>query len=169
MIAIVVDVDSEAVKLGLKKLRKRMPQVHQRILGLLGEAVVAKSSKSYLRGGHPLNRVTGLLAQSVTESPELHKRYVVVGTNVPYGAVHEFGLTVTVPAHRRSWKKGKRKKKGSQTSRGRTKGHSWAVESYTATYPKRPFVAPAISDIMDGMKARKIIKQTLIEELKRCL
>jgi len=152
VIAIVVDVDSEAVKLGFKKIEARRPEINRRILGLLGSAVVARADSKYLTGGHPLHRVTGLLAQSVTESPDPGPGYIDVGTNVPYGIVHELGLTVTVPAHRRT-----------------RNGKSYQVGTYTANYPKRAFMAPAIADIFQTMKARTIIQQTLKEELKRCL
>lgn len=64
-------------------------------------------------------------------------RFIEVGTDVAYGAVHEFGGTVsqTVGRHTRSSAFGRA-----------TKPYQVGPYRRTARYPARPFLAPALAD-----------------------
>ena len=90
MIDYTIDFDAGPVVKRLKKIGADMPEINRRILGLLSEAVVAKTP-DYLRGPRPelLGVVTGKLMQSITY--KVYTDYAEVGTNLAYAAIHEYG------------------------------------------------------------------------------
>lgn len=125
-------------------------------------SLTALVKAAYL-SGDPLHVQTGTLRRSITYRIDQSITEVsgVVGTNVPYAKVHEFGLTVTqqVRAHARTQVMGhnqapslaeilamkKKDLKSKTTASGRFKGGTAQVRGFTRqiTYPKRAFMAPA--------------------------
>ena len=98
----------------------------------------------YLRrgGGAPVaDRLTtrsGRLARSIAVNLAGLPRFATVGTNVIYAPPHEFGGRVTqqVPQHTRSVVFGRR-----------VAPFSVGPYSRTVTFPKRPFLTPAVRDV----------------------
>ena len=90
MIDYSIDLDAGPVVRKLKRIGADMGEINRRILGLLSEAVVTKTP-DYLRGPRPelLGVVTGKLMQSITY--KVYSDYAIVGTNLPYAAIHEYG------------------------------------------------------------------------------
>ena len=75
-------------------------------------------------------RLRGTLAgnQAINQNKQL--RWIEGGTDLVYGAVHETGGTFSIPGHIRTHKK---------------TGFRIGVRPHTATYPARPFLAPALA------------------------
>ena len=98
----------------------------------------------YLRrgGGAPVaDRLTtrsGRLARSIAVNLARLPRFATVGTNVVYAPPHEFGGRVTqqVPQHTRSVVFGRR-----------VAPFSVGPYSRTVTFPKRPFLTPAVQEV----------------------
>lgn len=118
----------------------------RRIILLKGAFAIQKevTTKTIKRGrsGPPLaNRLTfrsGTLTRSIAVAHD--GEAVEVGTNLIYGSVHENGGTFAIPAHTRRTKSGKRA----------------LVKAHNATFPKRPFLAPALKSTQ---KKRLLIAQ----------
>ncbi len=91
----------------------------------------------------PLHQRTGKLFNSINYSPvEVgdHRVSSNVGTNIKYAAVHELGLTVTVPEHQRTM---------SAVFGRPVEPRMITVGQHEASYPVRAFLAPSISDTAD--------------------
>jgi phage gpG-like protein len=105
---ILVSVPSSSVLLKLPgfapRLHARLVQVTKRLAIMLQRYV--KESKL---SGQVLNVRTSTLHRSINQRVDEDKVIGYVGTNVPYGRIHEFGFhgTVTVREHLRRTVKGK--------------------------------------------------------------
>ena len=119
-------------------------QVQQRITTRLRDAIqrAALDLMAYVKGqkltGQVLNVRTGRLRRSITQRVETEaggKIVGLVGTNVKYGRVHEFGFkgAQKVKAHTR--------KLGGK--RVPVRAHSRQVD-----IPKRPFLGPSLNEKM---------------------
>lgn len=100
MVGAEFEFDYSEVNEGIKKLIKNSNELSRLILGYTGEEVVNNSVKNYL-SGQVLKRRTGKLAQSMRWK-FVNDWKVLVGTHLPYGPTHEFGLTLT--RNGKSWK-----------------------------------------------------------------
>lgn len=172
MMAYHVDYDDTQVRAMFQRLIDDAPEINRRILGLLSEETVSRSQKQYLRGGHPLHRRTGKLAQSVNY--KLSQTWSDVGTNLPYGAVHEYGFRglVQVSQHTR---KAFGLQSVSQHARNgslvrahvRRTSSSALVRAHVRrmNMPERSFMRPALDDIFQTGRAVTVIEHTLREEL----
>lgn len=116
------------------RLRAQLKQAMQKIVIDLQRQVV-KNKLS----GQVLNVVTNRLRSSITGRVEDTGTGIsgIVGTNVPYGRVHEYGGSFTIPAHTR-------------TSR---LGNSYNVRSYTAHFPERSFMRTSLADLAGQIRA----------------
>lgn len=151
MISYRVDYDDSKVSAMFKKLADDMPEINRRILGVLSEEVVSRSQKDYLSGGHPLNRRTGKLAQSITY--KVAKDYAEVGSNIVYAPVHEFGATIRPGA------------KGFLAWKGQ--GGEWIFTKKPVVIPARPYLRPALDDVFQSGRSVVIIEGQLREELRK--
>jgi phage gpG-like protein len=149
-----VDYDDKKVAAMFQTLERDMPEINQRILGLLAQDVTTRSQTRYLTGGHPLHHVTGHLSDSVGLGIHVFPEgYAVVGTNIEYGAYHEFGFhgRVQVQAHARHTK----------TADALVRAHGRNVN-----YAGRPFMRPALDDTFQSGRAVAIIESTLRDEIQ---
>jgi phage gpG-like protein len=94
--------------------------------------------------GDPLNRKSGRLSRSVNAKFEDAGKTGVVGTNVIYGAVHEKGGAVSIPAHMRKMKQA--------FGRPVAVPRDIAVSAHTANFPKRSFLASALRELEPQIK-----------------
>lgn len=151
---VTVKFDDKGLKMAFDSMRKSLSERGiVRMNSLLGEETRNIIVRKYLSGrvqdpGLGLNRKTGTLAKSINWEL-VGKTRVAIGTNVPYGSIHEFGATV------------RRKSRKSASEHGRGKG------STTVKYPKRAFMAPGISDLFTSGKALEIMTRVFNEEAKR--
>lgn len=152
MIAYKLDYDDKQVRELFQKLEADMPEINRRILGVLSEEVVTRSQRDYLRGGHPLNRVTGNLAQSLTH--KVYGSYAEVGSNLVYAPVHEFGATINPGA------------KGFLAWKDRQTG-KWIYTRKPVRIPPRPYLRPALDDVFQTGRAVTIIEGVLRDEIRR--
>jgi len=96
-----------------------------------------------LEGGHPLHRRTGTLSRSIHYDQKQDERGIVgrlyAGPEAPYARVHELGGTFNfnVPAHIRTI----RQAFGRPIDPVQVQVRPF---SYSATYPARPFLRPAL-------------------------
>lgn len=121
---------------------------------------VGVSQRNYLRGPRPerLGVVTGRLLQSITSRVDAQSDRIVgaVGTNVPYGAFHEFGFngSVSVRAHTRvissvtgGGKPGAKTKPGVKNQKaGAVSFTTVKAHSRKLNYAGRPFLRTALDD-----------------------
>ena len=121
--------------------------------------------QSYIRinklSGNPLNRRSGNLSESITpevtssESGVVGSVFVKEGPARKYGAIHEFGGTVNVPAHLRMMK----------TVFGEaTEPYPVEVRAHTAVYPERSYVRTGVRENAD--RFREVVAQSLAEATK---
>ncbi len=106
-----------------------------------------------LTGGNPLNRRTGQLSDNVNVAPVEEKEgglWSAVGTNLPYGRVHELGGTFQIPAHQRTI---------SQIFGHPITPRVVMVSAHTATYPERSFLRAGLAEdkqvLVDEMEAAR--------------
>lgn len=119
--------------LGVEKLNEELakaPDVFKRFMKTAMQQATIKiqaTTKANYLSGQALQRRTNNLSGSIHRQVDVEGDAVVgrVGTNVVYGAVHEFGGTFQIPAHNR----------GGQP-----------VKAHSATYKARPFLGPAYKD-----------------------
>lgn len=107
------------------------------MLKQIGEEVSTIAVDDYLSGPRPkkLGRVSGDLARSVNY--KVRGNRVVIGSNLPYAAVHEFGATIRAKASPfLVFKIGK----------------SWASKK-SVVIPPRPFLRPALKDAGPGINS----------------
>ena len=109
--------------------------------------------------GSPLHRRSDNLSSSINVAPITeaeHSLSTSVGTNVPYAAVHELGLTVDVPAHSRTISMAFGKSIDPVT---------FLVRAHTAAYPKRAFLAPSVNDTRNDFNAKmdEAVREALAE------
>ena len=107
----------------------------------------------YLSGQVLKNR-SGRLRRSINASPVTEDAQGIsatVGTNVSYARVHELGLSVSIPSQTRSrrslvtgWNKSWIKRRDA----------SWSVRAYTANYPERAFLRPALEGMRSDIRNR---------------
>lgn len=154
MINYQVDYDDKQVRRLFRKLSEDMPEINRRILGLLSQEVTTRSQGQYLTGGHPLRRITGKLAQSVGAGAHVFDDYAVVGTNISYGAYHEFGFhgRVQVRQHTRH-----------------TAENDMLIRAHgrNVDYAGKPFMRPALNDIFGTRRAVTVIEIALKDEIAK--
>ena len=123
-----------------------------RMLELSGEAVVGVSREDYLSGPRPkkLGRVSGDLARSV--GYKLSGNKVVVGSNLIYAPIHEFG-GVIVP-------------KRAKALLFKTLDGRWHSAS-RVVIPARPFLHPALRDSKPTLL--KIVRHQAQEALREAM
>lgn len=143
---------------GLEKLPARLRRFRigvvarvARMLELIGQEVASRSTEDYLSGPRPrkLGRVSGDLARSVNYKVKGNR--VVIGSNLPYAGVHEFGATIRA--------------KNSPFLVFRI-GKQW-ISKKEVTIPARPFLAPALKDSRGA--ARTIIRRLTDEAMKEAM
>ena len=118
------------VKRGFRKLLTKSPELSRRVLSYISEAVVNRTVEHHL-SGQTLKRKTGTLAKSINY--KMRNDYLaVVGTNVKYAAIHEFG--------------GEIKPVNAKSLRFKVKD-GW-VNTKKVVMPKRSFLAPALEYVM---------------------
>ena len=153
MISYRIDYEDSKVSALFRKLADDMPEINRRILGVLSEEVVSRTQKDYLRG-QSLRRVTGKLAQSITH--RVYQDYAEVGTNIKYGAYHEFGFQGPVTVRDFTRRRGE-------------SGYPWPVRGHirNLNYAGHPFMRPALDDVFQSGRAVVIIEGQLSEELRK--
>ena len=151
MIQYHIDYDDSQVQAMLTRLERDMPEINRRILGVLSEEVISIAQKEYLRGGHPLNRRTGKLAQSMTYKVDSSGRHADVGTNLVYAAIHEFGGTI---------KPGIKGFLAWQSPSG-----EWVFTKKPVHIPPRPYLKPSLDDLFQTGRSVIVIERVLRQEL----
>jgi phage gpG-like protein len=97
--------------------------------------------------GDPLHRRTGKLSRSISGNASATGNLVTgtVGSKgVPYAAVHELGLTVTIPSHERLI---------SMVFGKPVVPHTISIKSYTVTFPMRAYLKPSLEEKRAGILA----------------
>jgi len=150
---------------GLEKLPEKLKRFRvgvlarvQKMLEESADEVAGNANEDYLRGPRSktaLGVVSGDLGRSVKRGGKgnhykLTGNRVVIGTNLPYAAIHEFGFsgTVKVPAHTRN-------------------GFNVRSHSRRLVMPPRPFLNPALRDSTGAI--RTIISRLTNEALKEAM
>ena len=114
--------------------------------------------KSDKLSGQVLHRRTGTLSRSVHYEIENTAQALVgrltTGREAPYGRVHEFGLTVTVPAHSRTITFAFGRKIDPVT---------FQVKQYQADYPERSFMRTTLDEFRQPFKQMVIAALTKVE------
>ena len=124
--------------------------------GLLVQRIAA--SEKIRRGGQgpplktKLTSRTGTLRRSIRVDKGGIPRFVEIGSDLLYAPVHELGLTVDVRAHSRRSKKTKK---------------TFAVKAHRASFPRRPFLAPAFADAKRSLE--DIFEESWQHEIERAL
>lgn len=149
MVEYKVNLEDKQVRLKMGKLVSKTPQLSRRILGLLGEAIVARTNTHYL-SGQVLRRRTGTLAKSVNYRHN-NDWSISVGSNVAYAAIHEFGGEIYP-------------KTANMLSFPTENG--WVMTS-KVVMPKRPWLSPSVNDILFTDKGQRIIDDTVDSWIKR--
>lgn len=146
----------------LNTIRKKMPDIHKKIMTRICLKVVARSQSVYLTGGNPLHTRTSRLKKG------MFYRLIgnfkgVVGNNVKYAKVHDSpnvadrtivpktANRLFIPLH--SGAKG-----------GYKQGMKFGVDFALAkkvVMPHRPFIRPAIKDVVETSMIDKIIQAGL--------
>lgn len=126
------------------KVRQRLTlAVNEQLYGLQGYIVSQKLA------GQVLKRRTTTLSSNINVKEATANSDDIsglVGTNVVYGRIHEYGGTVTIPAHQRTisqaW--GRPLANGPKTI---------DVRSYKATFPERSFLRSGLRDRQSQIRA----------------
>lgn len=143
---------------GMENLPQKMRRFRMGILArvasmlkLIGEEVVSRSTEDYLSGPRPekLGRRSGDLARSINYKVKGNR--VVIGTNLKYGRIHEFGGTI--------------KAKNSPFLVFRI-GKQW-ISVKQVVIPDRPFLRPALADSKGA--ALSIIQRLANEALREAM
>lgn len=136
------------------KMRERVRSGTLDRMRLLGESIKNRAQTKYLAGRPGLNVVTGRLSSSINYevSGEGDSLTLRVGTNVVYGKVHEYGMTIRPTSGKfLSWvgPGGKR------------------VFARQVVIPPRPWLRPSIEEEMPMFKRRveEFLKQVAREGL----
>lgn len=100
------------------------------MLELMGQEVLTRTTEDYLSGPRPkkLGRVSGDLARSINY--KIKGNRVVVGTNLPYGRIHEYG--------------GRIEARNSPFLVFKVNGR-WASKK-SVRIPERPYLRPGLKD-----------------------
>lgn len=116
-------------------LEKTISKLTYKLLGMV---------KADFLSGQSLKVKTGNLRRNINPSFENDGKTGVVGTNVKYAAQHEYGLSVTIPAHMRMMTKawGKPVKNPREIS----------ISSHTVKYPERSFLRAALKQLEPQIK-----------------
>jgi phage gpG-like protein len=101
--------------------------------------------------GQVLNRRSGRLSNAINREVEVTDTSVAgmvfVGKEAPYGAIHEYGRTVNVPAHRRVV---------SKVFGVSVEPFEQEVRAHTAVYPERSFMRTTLAEyrgrFVDGVR-----------------
>lgn len=133
--------DDLEVQRGFKKLLQKTPELSRRVLSFMSEAVVNRSVESHL-SGQTLKRQSGTLAKSINYKMQ-GDFTSVVGTNVKYAAIHEFGGVI--------------EPKNALALTFKV-ADTWVTTS-RVIMPKRPFLAPALQWVMDNEASKIFNKQ----------
>lgn len=134
-----IQLNDRQVKLRANKLVRKTPKLSRQILGVLGEAIVARTNTHYL-SGQVLHRKTGKLAQSVNYKYN-NDWSINVGSNVAYAGIHEHG--------------GEIYPRTADALRFKT-ADGWVITK-KVVMPKRPWLAPSVDDIMNSPTAQNIM------------
>lgn len=147
MITYAVDYKDEEVQRLFESLKRDMPEINRRILGVLSQETMQRSITGYIvpKFRHP----TGKLAQSINFKVEGND-YAEVGTNLVYAAYHEYGFHGRV-----------------QVSQHTRNGALVRAHGRNVNYPGRPYLRPALDDIFTTGRAEAIIEGQLKQELDR--
>lgn len=134
-----VEFQGREVQVAVDRLVRKTPDLSRQVLGELGEAIVARTNTHYL-SGQVLKRKTGKLAQSVNYKYN-NDWSISVGSNLIYAAIHEYG-GVIYPRTARYL---------SFPVEG-----GWVMTT-KVTMPKRPWLSPAVQDIINTYRGQVII------------
>jgi phage gpG-like protein len=92
--------------------------------------------------GQVLYHRSGHLGKSIIyeqkQDSEGEHGIVGVAKEAPYGRIHEFGGTFSIPTHLAHWVRG--------PAHGQIRTPSWTVKAHSATFPERSFMRSALSD-----------------------
>lgn len=122
-------------------------------LKLVGMVKEGKLSGQVLNVG---KKKGGRLRRSISPAFENNGQTGIVGSNVSYAKVHEYGGAITIPEHMRMMTKawGKLVKSPRQIT----------VKSHIANYPERSFLRSALKDLEPEIQPA--IKQAIREAIK---
>lgn len=139
------------------RLRKLTPKIIADTIRSMTRLVIQIQThvKTKKLVGQVLNHISGNLSRNIFWDVEETGAGVVgsvyVGSGAPYGAIHEYGGVVDVPAHKRNMPEtrrlisqafGKPIKPRMVTFRA----HEQQVPSHTKVYPERSFLRSALKD-----------------------
>jgi phage gpG-like protein len=150
MISLTLGANSEAI---IAKIRSYGPGLRATILKAMNRTVYELQSRVQLQKleGQVLHHRTGNLSRNITAQVEETQDGVtgIVGASsvAPYGAVHEFGGTFSIPEHMAHWEKGPGNGRIARVS-------SWPVRAHSATFPERSFLRSALRESNELIKTR---------------
>jgi phage gpG-like protein len=128
-----------------------------------------KKVKQYAALGKPiagqLTSRTGMLRSSIQVIDKPQQQAAAVGPSAVYGAIHEFGGTINMPA--RSWRGGFTRSRKKRLSDKQTRLHAYVKRhtrgGYVIHMPARPYMRPALA------KHRAEVNRQIIRSLLRDL
>lgn len=89
MIDIRIEIDDSKVRAAFTDWENKIPKLHRVMIGRIAERIVG-NCKQYWLTGQSLHVRSGLLRTSISYARQ-GDYAVIVGTNVPYGRIHEHG------------------------------------------------------------------------------
>jgi hypothetical protein len=89
MIGFAIDIDDTEVRAAFDDWPRKIPRLHNMVLRRIGERCVG-NAKQYWLTGQSLHVRTGKMRNTVTYKMD-GNFMVIVGSNAPQGAIHEFG------------------------------------------------------------------------------
>lgn len=131
----------------LARMRARRDNIKARLLAtMLGQmARLAEYVRANKLSGQVLRNRTGTLRRSIHPGAELQNEGDIVGligTNISYARLHEFGGTFQVPGHWRTI---------TQAFGRPIAPRSVNVAAHAITFPERAFLRPAINERRDAI------------------
>jgi phage gpG-like protein len=149
-----IEFEDNGVTLSLKRIQKDMPHIVKKLLGAWSDEIIKISENEYLDAA-PGN-TQRLHSRSGDLSSALYAKitgdYAILGNPMVYAAIHENGGTITA--------------RNSEYLHFKTRDGSW-VKTRQVTIPKRPFLKPAIDEVVKTAKAKRVADVVLKRELQR--
>ncbi|WP_130472288.1 phage virion morphogenesis protein [Candidatus Magnetaquicoccus inordinatus] len=176
-----INVGDQAINSYLQRLQaitEDMAPVMRRVAGIMKEAVETNFSVGGRPSWHPLTKAylkqkkeakfgdkilirTGQLQRSITAS--YGADFAMVGTNLEYAAIHQFGGDITIPPHRREVYFHLNRRTGEVGNKFVKKAKSNFAQEVDhpggrITIPARPYLQLAVSDLET---IRSIVQQAI--------
>lgn len=145
-----IEVNAKRTRTLLERIEDDLPRIERMIVSRIADRVVSITQAEKLRG-QVLNRQSGDLAGSI------HYRLrgnatAIVGTNMVYAAIHEFGGTI--------------KAKNAPYLVFRVSGGRY-VRTKEVHMPARPYLGPTLKGFFEDGSAKRLAELTLKEEFER--